>query len=1052
MTIIKSFFTEKFIPFFNKIFIFLKKFFDEKVFNKPKNTIFFTAGLISIVLLIFQLIIMIVNDSVYNNNSDDILQYYVILDGFIRSIKEGSLSFFALNNYFGASIFSNLYYVPLDIFTLVTLILSFIMPTVLAVSTTELIKIVAGVVLFGIYLALKKYSNRTIFWVGLLYFVNGGTASFMNFPAFLTMTVYLPLALIVIHYFFNQKYWVVPLYVVLIVFYNFYLAYMLLAFISFAFLIEYFKFHQFDVKKFLLNGIGFLSLLLLGVLMSSVVLLPAITFISEETIRTSVTFEPWVLDLKFIELKLYEPEVYYRYFAKMFSPQRPVSFRGFLNDYKLEHVSNYVTVIGFMLMIVVFFMKDKIARVYQVMFGVLVVFTIFPFFSSILSGTFIMEMFSSSGDPAYPYNRWLNVVPILQVLVIAHVVETYRFKNFNRWILLTAGAFVLAFGIFMVVLYQVKLNGDHGLKEFVVENLQYDRLLMMILLGLLVVAIILIIFKFFQWIKLLIFLEVAIAVAYIFISAFGSQGRLSQFDEMEQMNEFLIDHIEEEDFSRVYVDLDYFNVINRNFNQMTSFPTNSKVFHSWSDSETDDLGYLLFGKNERQSKHVMDYYSYYLNAFLGYQYILVDPIDQSLINSEFYQLIDSNDDFALYKINSVDSFYVYDQYLTYTELRSFVNQTSTERIEAERLFLHSVIIDESRYDITDYDLKPLATSDLGMDILTGDVEASWEERSVGTIIRNSFSDPSVQAEYFVYEDFGIEYNSGAVFIKDQAGYLTNNFGEIYYLNENEEEIACKVKDATSEIECGQFFSPVEKIYIEKISGISAPRLEVRLERAIAGQSYLVYDISSIMSTSSDLFINLDLPRTYEIDKAYIADANNEEYYFTNGFLYSIEDFSKAYIYKNYDLYQEADLYNLDLEYEIFESDTADFSFDQDLVENKSLVVNGGRISLSYDYISPSNGQQIVVVPVTYSDDWEFTSDEKYDKISVSGGFLGLVIPEGTEEVNITMKFVPKNIRLGLTITLASSFIFTGLILYPIIQNKLRRSEKNVESQTDRTSL
>ncbi|HKL47373.1 MAG TPA: hypothetical protein VJ878_01790, partial [Candidatus Izemoplasmatales bacterium] len=409
----------------------------------------------------------------------------------------------------------------------------------------------------------------------------------------------------------------------------------------------------------------------------------------------------------------------------------------------------------------------------------------------------------------------------------------------------------------------------------------------------------------------------------------------------------------------------------------------------------------------------------------------------------------ANDDYALYRIKHVDNFYVFDQYLSYRDFKNF--ERNANNIEAERLFMLSVLIDEERYDITDYDLKSLATNDLGMDILDDDVDASWEEQFAYSELRASFSNPNVQNEYYVYQDFGIEYNSGAVFINDIDGYIENYFGEIFYINDKGEEKACKFKASTSEIECGQFFSPIDRIYIEKTTALSAPTLEIRLERAIAGKSYLVYDISGIESGLNEQFIQLELD-DYDIDKAYIVDGNKDEHYFTNGLLYSIDEFDKVYIYKNYDLYQEENLYGLKLNYEIYDSQTEDFNFDDDIVENKSLVLDHSVIDLSFDFISPSVGDHIVTIPVTYSNDWQFTSSQKYDKISVSGGFLGLVIPAGTNQVDVTLKFVPKNIRLGLMISLASTVMYAGVVVYPLIQRKMRRSDNDVESKTDRTSL
>ncbi|HOO43808.1 MAG TPA: hypothetical protein PKU69_01940, partial [Bacillota bacterium] len=211
---------------------------------------------------------ILINNSFYNNASDDVLQYYTIIVDFISGLKDGTISWFNLNNYFGASFFSDVYYIPIDIFTGITFGLSYLMPIEVAYSVTELIKIFFGVMLFAYYLNLKGMKNRTIFWMGMIYFIGGGSISYMAFPAFLSLTAYMPLALIVIHFFMHKKRWIVPLFSMAIIFYDFYLGYTLLAFSCFAFLIEYFKEPGFNVFKFIKDTFIFVFLLLLGVLMA----------------------------------------------------------------------------------------------------------------------------------------------------------------------------------------------------------------------------------------------------------------------------------------------------------------------------------------------------------------------------------------------------------------------------------------------------------------------------------------------------------------------------------------------------------------------------------------------------------------------------------------------------------------------------------------------------------------------------------------------------------------------------------------------------------------
>ena len=126
----------------------------QKAFSNKKETFKLLALFIFTILFLLQILMILINNSFYNNASDDILQYYTIIVDFISGLKDGTISWFNLNNYFGASFFSDVYYIPIDIFTGSTFILSYIMPIELAYSVTELIKIFMGVMLFAYYLQL----------------------------------------------------------------------------------------------------------------------------------------------------------------------------------------------------------------------------------------------------------------------------------------------------------------------------------------------------------------------------------------------------------------------------------------------------------------------------------------------------------------------------------------------------------------------------------------------------------------------------------------------------------------------------------------------------------------------------------------------------------------------------------------------------------------------------------------------------------------------------------------------------------------------------------
>lgn len=1020
-----------------------------KVFSSRKKTVLFSSLLVLSLLILIQLYIVIINNSVYNNRSDDILQYYVLMEGFIRSLKEGTVSSFDLNNYFGASFFSNLYYVPLDVFTLLSFLLSFIMPTVVAVSTTELIKVAAGVGLVGTYLALKKYSTKTIFLVSMLYFVNGGTVSFMNFPAFLSMTVYLPLALLVVHWFFEKKYWTVPLFVFAIVLYNFYLAYMVLAFIAFSFLLEYFLYKEFSFIDILKKGMLFLSLLLFGVLMSSVILLPAITFIAEETIRTPVEFTPWVLDLKLFQLELFPPDVYIRYFAKLFVPQRPASFRGFLNDYKLEHVSSYITLIGVFAMTFVFFLKDKKARVFKTMFVVVFVFSLFPFFSSLLSGTYLMELLSSEGSEAFPYNRWLNMVPLLYMVCIAHVLETFNFKQIKSKAIWISYVGLFTLGIAVTIYYRLRLTNG-SFTDSVTQSIHYDSIFMIVTLGIFIIFGLMFFLKKPQYIKFLLFLELFLAIGFMMSSGVSSHNKISTFQEMNQINAFMKEHIDGDDFKRVYVDIAHFDVQDRNFNQMTSLPVNTRVFHSWPDAETDELAFLLFPtthpNSERQAKVKMNYYGYYINQFLGYEYVLTKNNDNALERMDHYEKVAEDAKFALYKIKQTTPFYVFDQYMTYSDFKN-LNVNQFPRQEKERLFLRGALIDDVRYRIEDLDLEELTDLDIQYLSKTGRIFPYRNQYTQTMIEKSSFTNPSVEKEFYVYEDFGIDFSHATLYLKD-AYHESVAYNEVFYEDNLGNSARCSVNTYAEKtfISCANSLNPIQKVYVEKTESlITAPSLQYRLERRVDFRNYLVYSIENIAQETTPLAQNTFFFTSYKMGRNFVETSAQELVYSVDAIFPAATDYKRLYVEKTNEIANYSDLFLLGINYTSMNVDMDEVTSAQQNIENPYLEITNGKLTLSFDYKVPTTKDNIVVIPVTYSEDWKLESEIEYDTMSVSGGFLGIVIPRDTVSVAISMKYIPKNIHLGGWVTLGAVVVYLGAIVTPEILKRKKDKEKTDES-------
>jgi len=128
------------------------------------------------------------------------------------------------------------------------------------------------------------------------------------------------------------------------------------------------------------------------------------------------------------------------------------------------------------------------------------------------------------------------------------------------------------------------------------------------------------------------------------------------------------------------------------------------------------------------------------------------------------------------------------------------------------------------------------------------------------------------------------------------------------------------------------------------------------------------------------------------------------------------------------MYDYYNLFALSIRYSYDDLEGSSSLLSQDFVSNKYLTIENGRIELEYFNFSESEYDQLVVIPVAYSDDWKITSAVQYETMSVSGGFLGIVIPNGTAYVNITMKFVPSGFGLGSLVTLGGIVVYLAIFL------------------------
>ena len=1003
--------------------------FIEKTFSSRKKTFKFLALFVFTILFLLEIAMVLINNSFYNNASDDVLQYYTIIVDFIAGLKDGSVSWFNLNNYYGASFFSDVYYIPIDIFTTITFSLSYLIPTEVAYSVTELVKIFTGVMLFAYYLSLNGMKNRTIFWMGIIYFISGGTVSFMAFPVFLSLTVYMPLALIVIHYFFHKKRWIVPLFAFASIFYDFYLGYTILAFCAFAYVLEYIKKPNFKFFLFVKESIIFFSLILLGVLMSAVIAYPSILYILEETYRSTGSFDSWIVNIGSFELKLFQPNIYIRFVAKIFTEQKPIGFYGFGNSYALEHISLYISIIGFTYMSYVFFMRDKISRIYKVAIILGMLFMFFPLFSYVFSGT--MDA---------PYTRWINMLPIFQVMILAHVFDRYGFEKVKMkfMTIIIASLLVVVGALIYYYIYHIN-NIEPGGYLASEDILIADTVLLCVSALYLLILLIFGWFKKWTVVKLFFWIEFIVAIGYIYSGPLSVRNKINTFENAHQIERFLDASLDTDEFYRVYIDIDNLAVEDTNFNRMTSYATNTGIFHSWTDAETNEIGRLLYSVHEYQSKDKMNNFGYYLNHFLGFKYIVVDANSDYGLSPQNFTLIASDDNYKLYEMNDATAFKVYESFLTYQDFIEYGWRNSD--LAAEKILLVEALIDSERYVLDDFNLEYYAPSD---DSSEGTIPIFNNISGAQLVDISGIQDETSRPFYkYTNEILDIDFTVGAIYFKS-TGLTLDDYGEIFMEFEGGDTQECWVQpDQEHQVKCEFSRTPIA-IYIENTDRIFyAPLLRLRQEAAINRSAYLVFDLSEIALEDNIDIVKFAFNTSFDMEKAFVVDEFGNESDLIEGFFSFNNKPEKLYIFKSAEIYDYTSIFSLVIKYSYDDLDNANLLLNKDFTEDEYLSIKNGKIDLSYTNLSDSLYDQLIMIPVVYSEDWKFTGDIDYETISVSGGFLGIIIPSGTDQISVSMKFVPKGLGLGGLASLGGVLIYFGLFA-PYWIKKRKKNGDDVE--------
>ena len=86
--------------------------------------------------------------------------------------------------------------------------------------------------------------------------------------------------------------------------------------------------------------------------------------------------------------------------------------------------------------------------------------------------------------------------------------------------------------------------------------------------------------------------------------------------------------------------------------------------------------------------------------------------------------------------------------------------------------------------------------------------------------------------------------------------------------------------------------------------------------------------------------------------------------------------------------------------------------------------------------------KIVKTGYAYSNDWKVLT-EGYETCNIDGGFLGIIIPENTDFVDVSLEFKPDKLSTGLKVSIVGSIIYLSITIMAFAIPAIKKKRKGL---------
>ena len=936
----------------------------------------------------------------YNCASDDVVQYYPFVAGFFERIKTGTLSLYDTSLFGGASFFASTYYIPIDLFLVLAFILSFIMSVERAYFLTIVLKMICGGLLMFYVLKRKNIKPLVCMIIGAVYMVTGLTESYIIFPVYLGINVYVPIAILLVDLFFNKDtkwytYYLLPLFVLNLVLFDFYCAYMILAFMSFYFLIEsHLRSEKFFLvrKDFWINFLKFFGYVIVGVMISAAILIPSAYYILHQSNRTGSTTDYfWYFSSDHYTNSGLAWRHYFTQFINLFITNNPAKLcLVSAGDYVREHATLYMTS-GVLLYFVKFlFTNDK--KFNRLKFWVILfnIMYLIPVFSMI---------FTLSNQA---YVRWFFMPYTLNIMAAAMMMDKCNFKfNKNRVGNYFAYAtLLLGFGLVLYTFINnpsVFIHYDRDSQNSTATYFNYILIGAAIALALYIVILLIpIVGKFFKKnldvaykaIPLVVLFELIFSVAII-VSSLGVTSYSTQYATTSQRIKYLRQQYgyNFNDGYRINLYTNEKCIANNNTMFLNVNCTN--FFQSFYNTPLNVYYSDIHGQTET---------SWSRRSIYGY----------SLLNAPMY-----NNKYIISNSQTISTAYF---------------------IEGETEYFKPLQLPEAYYTKlgNKYNANYYETKDLPQFIV---YDSLVYKNAKSTVNNNSFYNDLALLKYGYAKMpdgvYSLTYGSTVDDVMSSYSSIKADLDgdDLEYL-----ENLKKLYDA------GLNFKTMSTVYDEIIDtqGSDYDMITLSSSGYSSYNNYYEYDLTYLVD--NDVFkhdalyvypydskvVKCDISNTSRV-WFYLRDSEDNKLYplhYNVGYLNGVYNENNNQISPE-TMYMYAQSSATSSYVKIFGFDYSiydDYLSRQNEYTNREFSINGSTIHLAFDN---DGNTKVVKLPYAYSDEWQIKNSDGtlYQTVNIDGGFLGIIVPDLTYDVDITVEYVPEGITLGLKISLIGSIIY-----------------------------